>query len=88
MAGVVIGTPLLCGPGAITTVVLLSTKLGILVPVSAVLLCLMLTWLTLRYADVIQQALGETISRVMTDVFGMVLAALAVTLSAEGVDGL
>ncbi|WP_298665363.1 MarC family protein [uncultured Methanofollis sp.] len=86
--GVIVGTPLICGPGSITTVILLSTKLGILITIPAVILCLVLTWLILRYADAIQQALGETISGVLTDVFGMVLAALAVTLIAEGVGGL
>lgn len=86
--GVIVGTPLICGPGAITTAILLSTKLGILVTTLAVTLCLMITWLSLRYADIIQQVLGETISGVMTDVFGMVLAALAVTLIADGVAGL
>jgi multiple antibiotic resistance protein len=86
--GVIVGTPLICGPGSITTAILLSTKLGVFITIPAVILCLVLTWLILRYADVIQQALGETISGVMTDVFGMVLAALAVTLIAEGVGGL
>lgn len=86
--GVIVGTPLICGPGSIATTILLSTKLGILVTVPAVILCLVITWLTLRYADIIQQVLGETISGVMTEVFGMVLAALAVTLIADGISGL
>ncbi|MBP2146781.1 multiple antibiotic resistance protein [Methanofollis sp. W23] len=86
--GVLIGTPLICGPGAITTVILLSTKCGVLITLLALLLTLALTWLTLKYAEVIQQMLGETISGVLTNVFGMVLAALAITLIAEGIEGL
>ncbi|MDD3621440.1 MAG: MarC family protein [Methanofollis sp.] len=86
--GVLIGTPLICGPGAITTVILLSTKCGVLITLMALLVTLALTWLILRYAEVIQQMLGETISGVLTNVFGMVLAALAITLIAEGIVGL
>ncbi|QSZ67463.1 MarC family protein [Methanofollis aquaemaris] len=86
--GVIIGTPLICGPGAITTVILLSTKCGILVTLPALLLTLAFTWFTLRYAGTIQRMLGETTSGVLTNVFGMVLAALAITLIAEGIEGL
>lgn len=86
--GVLIGTPLICGPGAITTVILLSTKCGVLITLPALILTLAITWLTLRYAEVIQRLLGETISGVLTNVFGMVLAALAITLIAEGIEGL
>ncbi|QYZ79365.1 MarC family protein [Methanofollis formosanus] len=86
--GVIIGTPLICGPGAITTVILLSTKCGILVTLPALLITLAFTWFTLRYAGTIQRMLGETVSGVLTNVFGMVLAALAITLIAEGIEGL
>jgi multiple antibiotic resistance protein len=46
-AGVVIGTPLLCGPGTITTVMLLSKDYGILIPFVAITLALVATRLIL-----------------------------------------
>lgn len=88
MAGVIIGTPLLCGPGAITTVVLLSTQVGTVITGIALFLCLAVTWLILRYAAAILRILGETITDIMARVLGMFLAAIAVKLIAEGVIGL
>lgn len=88
MAGVVIGTPLLCGPGAITTVVLLSTNTGVIVTGIAIGLCLAATWLVLRYAAQIQNLLGETVTDIMGKVLGMLLAAIAVKIIADGIVGL
>lgn len=88
MAGVIIGTPLLCGPGAITTVVLLSTQINPVVTGIALFLCLAVTWLILRYAAAILRILGETITDIMARVLGMFLAAIAVKLIAEGAIGL
>jgi len=88
MAGVVIGTPLLCGPGAITTVVLLSTKIGPVITGVAIGLCLAATWLILRYAAQIQRFLGETVTDIMGKVLGMLLAAIAVKIIADGIVGL
>ncbi|EJG06104.1 MAG: MarC family protein [Methanofollis liminatans] len=88
MAGVVIGTPLLCGPGAITTVVLLSTRVGAVVTGIAIGLCLGATWLVLRYAAQIQRFLGETVTDIMGKVLGMLLAAIAVKIIVDGIVGL
>jgi multiple antibiotic resistance protein len=84
-AGVVIGTPLLCGPGAITTVMLLSSDYGILVPFIAVTLVLLITWLILYYAELIQKVLGTVVTDIMGKILGMFLAAIAVKLIAQGV---
>ena len=46
-AGVVIGTPLLCGQGTITTVMLLSKDYGLLIPFVAITLSLLATWIVL-----------------------------------------
>ncbi|MDD3621439.1 MAG: MarC family protein [Methanofollis sp.] len=85
IAGVLIGTPLLCGPGAITTITLLSTKCGIPLTAIALVLCLAVTWVILRYAADILRILGETVTDIMGRVLGMFLAAIAVKLIAEGV---
>jgi multiple antibiotic resistance protein len=84
-AGVVIGTPLLCGPGTITTVMLLSRDYGILIPFIAVTLALLATWLVLYYAEKIQHILGEVVTDIMGKVLGMLVAAIAVKIIASGV---
>ena len=84
-AGVVIGTPLLCGPGTITTVMLLSKDYGILIPFIAITLALFATWLVLYYAEKIQRILGEVVTDIMGKVLGMLVAAIAVKIIASGI---
>lgn len=84
-AGVVIGTPLLCGPGAITTVMLLSKNFGFLIPFIAITLSLLATWLILYYSELIQRVLGEVVTDIMGKVLGMLLAAMAVNLIITGI---
>jgi multiple antibiotic resistance protein len=84
-AGVVIGTPLLCGPGAITTVMLLSKDYGFLVPFIAITLSLIATWIILYYSENIQRILGEVVTDIMGKVLGMLVAAIAVNIIASGI---
>jgi multiple antibiotic resistance protein len=84
-AGVVIGTPLLCGPGTITTVMLLSKEYGLLIPFIATTLSLVATWIILYYAAYIQRILGDVITDIMGKVLGMLVAAIAVKIIFAGV---
>jgi len=84
-AGVVIGTPLLCGPGTITTVMLLSRDYGILIPFIAITLSLIATWLVLYYSENIQRVLGAVVTDIMGKVLGMLVAAIAVKIIASGI---
>ncbi len=84
-AGVVIGTPLLCGPGTITTVMLLSRDYGLLISFIAITLALLATWLVLYYSEFIQRILGDVITDIMGKVLGMFVAAIAVKIIVSGV---
>jgi multiple antibiotic resistance protein len=84
-AGVVIGTPLLCGPGTITTVMLLSKEYGLLIPFIAITVSLLATWIILFYAAYIRQILGDVITDIMGKVLGMLVAAIAVKIIFAGV---
>jgi multiple antibiotic resistance protein len=84
-AGVVIGTPLLCGPGTITTVMLLSNEYGLLIPFIAITLSLAATWIILYYAAYIRQVLGDMITDIMGKVLGMLVAAIAVKIIFAGI---
>ncbi|MCX6697955.1 MAG: MarC family protein, partial [Methanoregula sp.] len=84
-AGVVIGTPLLCGPGTITTVMLLSKDYGTLIPFIAITLSLIATWLILYYAAHIQRILGEVVTDIMGKVLGMLVAAIAIKIIFAGI---
>ena len=87
-ASVIIGTPLLCGPGTITTVLILSKQFGIPLVALASAISLVATWLVLRYATLIQRLLGETVTDVMGKVLGMLVAAIAVKIIVSGIQAL
>jgi multiple antibiotic resistance protein len=84
-AGVVIGTPLLCGPGTITTVMLLSKDYGLIIPFVAITLSLLATWLVLYYSKLIQRVLGEVVTDIMGKMLGMLVAAIAIKIIASGI---
>jgi multiple antibiotic resistance protein len=87
-ASVIIGTPLLCGPGTITTVLLFSKQFGIPLVAVASVISLAATWLVLKYATLIQRLLGETVTDVMGKVLGMLVAAIAVKIIVAGIQTL
>lgn len=80
--------PLLTGPGAITTVVVLMGAATNLTEKSLVLLAILLTFLAtfviLKFSEYIDQALGITGIMVMTRIMGLILGAVAVNFVALG----
>jgi multiple antibiotic resistance protein len=87
-ACVVIGTPLLCGPGTLTTVLLLSRDHGLLLVGVAIAVALIATFLVLRYSRVLQRLVGDLVIEIMAKVLGMFVAAIAVKIIAQGITGL
>lgn len=87
-AGVIIGTPLLCGPGTITTVLLLSEENGMIITALAIALVLAATWVVLRFSFQIQKLLGNTVTEILAKILGMLVAAIAVSIVADGIIGL
>jgi multiple antibiotic resistance protein len=83
-----LATPLLTGPGAITTVVVLmgaSDTLGRKVIVLlAMTLTFLATYVILKFSELIDRALGITGIMVMTRIMGLILGAIAVDFVALG----
>ncbi len=88
MAGVIIGTPIMCGPGAITTVMILGAQDGILITLIAILLALVCIWLILVFSTVIKKVLGETVLVILSKIMGLLLTAIAVHTIWTGILGL
>ncbi len=84
-----IAMPLLTGPGAITTVIVVirtgQTLELKLIAILAILLTFALSYLIFRFADRINQVLGVTGSLVITRVMGLLLGAIAVDFIARGI---
>ena len=80
-----IGTPLLTGPGVITTTVILVKESGPFVTVVAAFLTLLTTWLILMHSSNLYKVLGEHWTNVISRVMGILLAAIAVKFIIRGV---
>ncbi len=84
-----IATPLLTGPGAITTVIVLirsakSLHLKLVVIVS-IFLVFVLSYLIFRFGNQINRVLGITGSLVISRVMGLLLGAIAINFIAVGI---
>jgi multiple antibiotic resistance protein len=83
-----IAIPLLAGPGAITTVILVmragaALELKMMV-ILAILLTFALSYITFRFANRINKIMGVTGSLVITRVMGLLLGAIAVNFVSIG----
>ncbi|ABN06618.1 multiple antibiotic resistance (MarC)-related protein [Methanocorpusculum labreanum Z] len=88
MAGVIIGTPVMCGPGTITTVMILGAQDGIILTLVAVILALFCIWLILIFSAQIKKLLGETVLVILSKIVGLLLTAIAVHTIWTGILGL
>lgn len=77
--------PLLAGPGAITAVIISLEISGLIVTALSILIAIGITYLVLRYADRIYKILGKRGSLIVTRVFAVFVAAIAVQYIVEGV---
>ena len=81
--------PMLAGPGAISTVMVLAaqaaTPARTAVVYASVVLTGAISWVTLVVAERFVQRLGETGIRVMTRIMGLLLAAIAVQFVLTGI---
>lgn len=92
IAVVPLATPLLAGPGGISTVVVEAhkgTNLGheMLLGLTIIIVGICL-WMALHLAPLISQRLGKTGINVFTRIMGLILSAIAVEIIANGLKGL
>jgi multiple antibiotic resistance protein len=84
-----LGIPLIAGPGAMTTMVILHSQTDgdpwrIAAIEAAVLVCILVTLVALPSARFLSRVMGETGASVAGRVLGVLLAALAVQIALEG----
>lgn len=84
-----IGTPLLAGPGSITTAILLNSradtiplKISLIV---GIIFVLILSYVILYFATSISRKLGKTGTTVISRIMGLLLASIAVELITSGI---
>src|SRR5687767_10217612 len=81
--------PMLAGPGAISTTMVLAGQAQTVgqktVVYAAIVVTLLISWIVLRLADRLVRKMGKTGIRVMTRIMGLILAAIAVQFVITGV---
>jgi multiple antibiotic resistance protein len=81
--------PMLAGPGAISTVMVLSGQAQSIAEhvavYGSVVLTALISWISLRVGDRLLTALGQTGIRVVTRIMGLLLAAVAIQFVITGV---
>src|SRR6476661_1287241 len=81
--------PMLAGPGAISTVMVLSGQARetpqLIAVYGSIVLTIFVSWLTLRVGERLVVRMGQTGIRVMTRIMGLLLAAIAVQFVITGV---
>ena len=92
IAVVPLAIPLMAGPGSISTAIIQMQRSdteyhGVLVIITIFLVCLLL-WLVLRLATIIGKALGQIGLNIINRLFGLILAAIAVEIMANGLRAL
>jgi multiple antibiotic resistance protein len=84
-AGVVpLAVPLLVGPGAITTSIVLIGTYGLWITVAAVVITFMISFLVFQFVGILFRVLGTTGSDVVAKIMGMLVAAIAVQYMRQG----
>jgi len=87
-----IGIPLIAGPGAITSVMILSTEaidlLHKIMLLLAIISVMILTYMTFITADKLTERFGRTGLRIMQRIMGLILMVMAVQFIINGVDPL
>jgi multiple antibiotic resistance protein len=85
-----IGTPLLAGPGSITTAIIYFNSKSTTIPekfltLAAILVVMVLSYLILRYSIGLFDRLGKTGSLLISRIMGLLLASIAVDFIATGI---
>jgi len=74
VAAVIIATPIITGPGVITTVIIFTNTLGIALTSIALLLSLILIWLFLRYSNYVKRVMGKETLDIISKIVGIFIA--------------
>jgi multiple antibiotic resistance protein len=84
-----LGVPMLAGPGAISTVMVLAlgakTVAATVAVYVSIILTALITYFVLAAATIVERRLGQTGMRILTRLMGLVLCAIAVQFIIDGI---
>lgn len=77
--------PLLAGPGAITAVIISYQTNGLVTSILSIAIVLFVTYIIFRIANMINNVLGQRGSMIVTRVFAIIVAAIAIQYIIQGI---
>jgi multiple antibiotic resistance protein len=80
-----LGSPLLVGPGAITTALVMARIYDLSAVTIGVLICFILIWLVLRFSGSIYRIIGRNGALIITRIAAILIAAIAVRFIRVGI---
>ena len=83
-----IAFPLLAGPGSITAVIISYQTSGFLITFSSIIIVMVITYVILRMVNPIYKVLGNRGSMIVSRVFAVIIAAIAVEYIVKGIKNL
>ena len=88
-AGIVpIGIPLIVGPAALTTILILVDSKGYVVTILSLFVNLFIVWIVFRYSEVVVRMMGDAGSKAVAKVAALFMAGIAVMMIRVGLSGM
>jgi len=84
IGAVPIACPILAGPGAMMTVLVMATTYGFMPTVMAIVVVIAITWVILQFMDVIYKILGRTVCTVLSKILSLFIAAIGIRFLMQG----
>jgi multiple antibiotic resistance protein len=84
VAWVIVASPILTGPGVITTAIILTTNYGYITPLFAGVISLVITWGLLRNAATMVRLVGNNVIEIFSKVIGLFIAAMGIEYVMKG----
>lgn len=81
-------TPMLVGPGAITSVMVMVTYYNIFSVIVAILVASLATYFTMRYSVYLVRLIGNNTLKIFARFFSLIIASWAIQLMASGIIGI
>jgi multiple antibiotic resistance protein len=83
-----IGIPLIVGPAALTTILILVDSKGYVVTIVSLLVNLLIVWIVFRYSEVVVRMIGDAGSKAVAKVAALFMAGIAVMMIRVGLSGM
>lgn len=83
-----LGCPLLVGPGAITSALVMIRLYNFWAVIAGITACFIVIWLILRYAEMIYGIIGRNGSLIITKIAAIIIAAIAVQFMRQGIQSI